>query len=70
MADSEHSFPLATVIWFESLEFMSLSYGYDMVLSRPGTQLTMTTISPSTGERCAGITIPAGLKHPDDGIPA
>jgi hypothetical protein len=32
MVDSEHQLPLATVIWFGSLEFMSLGYGYDMVL--------------------------------------
>jgi hypothetical protein len=35
MADFEHSFPLATVIWFGSFEFMSLGYGYDMVLLPP-----------------------------------
>jgi hypothetical protein len=35
MADPERPFPLATVIWFESLEFMSLGYGYDMVLLLP-----------------------------------
>jgi hypothetical protein len=32
MADPERPIPLATVIWFGSLEFMSLGYGYDMVL--------------------------------------
>jgi hypothetical protein len=35
MADPEHPLSLATVIWFGSLEFMSLSYGYDMVLLPP-----------------------------------
>jgi hypothetical protein len=35
MADPERPFPLATVIWFGSLEFMSLSHGYDMVLLPP-----------------------------------
>jgi hypothetical protein len=35
MADPERSIPLATVIWFGSLEFMSLGYGYDMVLLPP-----------------------------------
>jgi hypothetical protein len=35
MADPERPLPLATVIWFGSLEFMSLSYGYDMVLLPP-----------------------------------
>jgi hypothetical protein len=35
MADSKHLLPLATVVWFGSLEFMSLGYGYDMVLLPP-----------------------------------
>jgi hypothetical protein len=35
MADPEHPLPLATVIWFGSLEFMSLGYGYNMVLLPP-----------------------------------
>jgi hypothetical protein len=35
MADPERPLPLATVIWFRSLEFMSLGHGYDMVLLPP-----------------------------------
>jgi hypothetical protein len=35
MADPERPLPLATVIWFESLEFMLLGHGYDMVLLPP-----------------------------------
>jgi hypothetical protein len=35
MADLERPLPLATVIWFVSLEFMSLGHGYDMVLLPP-----------------------------------
>jgi hypothetical protein len=35
MADPERPLPLVTVIWFGSLEFMSLGYGYDMVLLPP-----------------------------------
>jgi hypothetical protein len=35
MANPEHPLPLATVIWFGSLEFMSLGHGYDMVLLPP-----------------------------------
>jgi hypothetical protein len=31
----ERPLPLATVIWFGSLEFMSLGYSYDMVLLPP-----------------------------------
>jgi hypothetical protein len=36
MTDPERPLPLATVIWFGSLEFMSLGYVYDMVLLQPG----------------------------------
>jgi hypothetical protein len=35
MADPERLLSMATVIWFRSLEFMSLGYGYDMVLLLP-----------------------------------
>jgi hypothetical protein len=35
MADPERPLPLATVIWFGSLEFMSLGHDYDMVLLLP-----------------------------------
>jgi hypothetical protein len=35
MADPERPLLLATVIWFGSLEFMSLGHGYDMVLLPP-----------------------------------
>jgi hypothetical protein len=35
MADLKCPLPLATVIWFGSLEFMSLGHGYDMVLLPP-----------------------------------
>ena len=35
MANLKHPLPLATVIRFGSLEFMSLGYGYDMVLLPP-----------------------------------
>jgi hypothetical protein len=35
MTDPERPLPLATVIWFGSLEFMSLGHGYDMVLLPP-----------------------------------
>jgi hypothetical protein len=35
MADPERPIPLATVIWFGSLEFMSLCHDYDMVLLPP-----------------------------------
>jgi hypothetical protein len=35
MADPKCPLSLATVIWFESLEFMSLGYGYDMILLLP-----------------------------------
>jgi hypothetical protein len=32
MANPEHPLPLAMMIWFRSLEFMSLGYGNFMVL--------------------------------------
>jgi hypothetical protein len=35
MADPERPLPLATVIWFGSLEFVSLGHSYDMVLLPP-----------------------------------
>jgi hypothetical protein len=35
MADPKRPLPLATGIWFGSLEFMSLGHGYDMVLLLP-----------------------------------
>jgi hypothetical protein len=35
MADPERPLPLAIVIWFGNLEFMSLGHGYDMVLLLP-----------------------------------
>jgi hypothetical protein len=35
MANPERPLSLATVIWFGSLEFMSLGYDYDMVLFPP-----------------------------------
>jgi hypothetical protein len=35
MADPERPLSLATVIWFGSLEFMSLGHSYDMVLLPP-----------------------------------
>jgi hypothetical protein len=70
MADPEHPLPLATVIWFGSLEFMSLGYGYDMVLLPPDTQPTNTTSSPIMGERYAGITVPARLVQPGDDMPS
>jgi hypothetical protein len=35
MTDPERPLSLATVIWFGSLKFMSLGYGYDMFLLQP-----------------------------------
>lgn len=35
MADPERPMPLGSVIWFGSLKFMYLGYGYDMVLLPP-----------------------------------
>jgi hypothetical protein len=35
MENSERPLPLGTVIWFGSLEFLSLGYDYDKVLLTP-----------------------------------
>jgi hypothetical protein len=70
MADPERPLPLATVIWFESLEFMSLGHGYDMVLLPPRHRPTVTTSSPNLGERCAGIVALVRHAQPGDGEPS
>jgi hypothetical protein len=49
---------------------MSLGYGTTWSSSYPGTQLTMTTSSPSLGERCADTAIPAGLVQLGDDMPS
>jgi hypothetical protein len=70
MADPERPLPLATVIRFRSLEFMSLGHGYDMVLLSPGTRPTGTMSSPNLGERCAGIVALVRHAPPGDGEPS
>jgi hypothetical protein len=69
MADFEHPLPLATVIWFGSLEFMSLGHDYDMVLLPPRHPTDHDYELFQRGERCIGITVPTGLVQPGDGIP-
>jgi hypothetical protein len=70
MVDSEHPLSLAIVVWFRSLEFMSLGYGYDMVLLPPRYPTHHDYELSSMGERYAGITAPAGLIQPGDGMPS
>jgi hypothetical protein len=56
MADPERPLRLATVIWFGSLEFMSLGHGYDMVLLSPRHPTDGDhELSQPGGGRCAGI---------------
>jgi hypothetical protein len=69
MADPERPLLLVTVIWFGSLEFMSLGYGYDMVLLPPRHPTDHNHELSQPGERCAGTTILAGLEQPGDGVP-
>jgi hypothetical protein len=70
MADPEHPLSLSTVIWFRSLEFMFLGYGYDMVLLPPRHPTDHDYKLSQRGGACAGITVPAGLVQPGDGMPS
>jgi hypothetical protein len=69
MADPEHPIPLATVIWFGSLKFMSLGYGYVWSSSRPGTRSMRITSSPSLGEHSVGTVALDRREPPDDDEP-
>ena len=54
MADPVRPLRLGTVIWFESLEFMSVGYEYDMVLlppRAPSTDGDITHQQPRRGRR-------------------
>jgi hypothetical protein len=66
MADPERPLPLATVIWFGSLEFMSLGHGYDMVLLPPRHP---TDEDHDLGEPCAGIVALVRHAPPGDSEP-
>jgi hypothetical protein len=70
MAHPERLLPLAMVIWFGSLEFMSLAHGYEWSSSRPGTRPTGTMSSLNLGQPCVGII--ALIRHapPGDGEPS
>ena len=46
MADPVRPLRLDTIIWFGSLEFMSLGHEYDMVLLSPRVPLTVDDITP------------------------
>ena len=59
MADPVRPLRLGTVIWFESLEFMSLGHEYDMVLLTP--EPHRPTMSPRTGSLGAGDAQAAAL---------
>jgi hypothetical protein len=69
MADPERSLPLATVIWFGSLEFMSLGHGYDMVLLLPRHPTDVDHELSQPGEPYAGIVALVRHASPGDGEP-
>jgi hypothetical protein len=60
---------LATVIWFGSLEFMSLGHDYDMVLLPPRHPTDVDHELSQPGEPCAGIVALVGHTPPGDGEP-
>jgi hypothetical protein len=70
MANPERPLPLATVIRFGSLEFMSLGMAMTWSSSRPDTQPTATMSSPSLGEHCAGTVALVRHVPPGDGVPS
>jgi hypothetical protein len=70
MADPERPLPLATVIWFGSLEFMSLGHSYDMVLLPPRHPTNEDHELSQPGGRCAGIVALARHTPPGDGKPS
>jgi hypothetical protein len=69
MADPERPLPLATVIWFGSLEFMSLGHDYDMVLLPPRHPTDGHHELSQLGERCTGTIALVRLVQPGDGMP-
>jgi hypothetical protein len=58
------------VIWFGSLEFMSLGYCYDMVLLPPRHPTDGNHELSLPGERCAGTIALVGPVQPGDGEPS
>jgi hypothetical protein len=57
MANLECPLSLATVIWFGSLEFMFLGYGYDMVLLPPRHPIDHDHELSLPGELCASTVV-------------
>jgi hypothetical protein len=70
MADPERPLSLATVIWFENLEFMSLGHGYDMVLLPPRHLTDRDHKLSQPRGRCVGIIALARHAPPGDGEPS
>jgi hypothetical protein len=70
MVDPEHPLPLATVIWFGSLEFMSLGYGYDMILLLPSHPTDGDHKLSQLGGCCAGTIALVGPAQSGDGKPS
>jgi hypothetical protein len=70
MADPGRPLLLATVIWFGSLEFMSLGHGYDMVLLPPRHLTDGDHELSQPRERCAGTVALVRHAPPGDGEPS
>jgi hypothetical protein len=66
MANPERPLPLATVIWFGSLEFMSLGHGYNMVLLPPRHPTDRDHELSQPRGCCAGIVALARHAPPGD----
>jgi hypothetical protein len=69
MVDPERPLPLATVIWFGSLEFMSLGHGYDMVLLPPRHSTDVDYELSQLGEPSASIVALVRHALPGNGEP-
>jgi hypothetical protein len=61
MADGDSQLYLGTVIWFRSLEFMSLGYDYDMVLLPPRSSFDAESTHARLGAEDARATTLAAL---------
>jgi hypothetical protein len=58
------------MIWFGSLEFISLGYGYDMVLLPPRHPIDRDHELSQPGERYASTAVLTGLARPGDVVPS
>jgi hypothetical protein len=70
MAHPERPLPLAMVIWFGSLEFMSFGHSYDMVLLLPKHSTDRDHKLSQPGEPYASIVALVRHAPPGDGEPS